>query len=107
MTTHPAYPAAKEAATKRGLTVFDYLNEQLEARRKEAKSPTLSHLTSYFFCECSNSWSKCSVSGLCGKSFSACRRTAQRHNPWLDARSGSRITSLPLLRHDGGNWPSN
>ena len=48
MTSHAAYPAAKEAALKENMTVFDYLNHHLEKLRKEVKSPTLSHLTRYF-----------------------------------------------------------
>jgi ribulose kinase len=48
MTTHAAYPEAKEQAEKAGSTVFEYLNEHLEKMRKEAKSPTISYLTRYF-----------------------------------------------------------
>ena len=49
MTTHAAYPAAKESATERGVTVFEYLNDHLETLRRQAKSPTLAHLTRYFY----------------------------------------------------------
>ena len=49
MTTHAAYPSAKDAATEKGITVFDYLNDHLEKLRCEAKAPTLAHLTRYFF----------------------------------------------------------
>jgi ribulose kinase len=49
VTTHAAYPAAKQTATEQGITVFEYLNDQLENMRTEAKFPTLSHLTRYFF----------------------------------------------------------
>lgn len=49
LTTHAAHPAAKEAATKKGVTVFEYLNDHLETLRSQAKSPTLAHLTRHFF----------------------------------------------------------
>jgi ribulose kinase len=48
MTTHLAYPAAKEAAEKAGVTVFEFLNHHLEKLRTQSKSPTLTHLTRYF-----------------------------------------------------------
>lgn len=49
MTTHAAYPSAKEAATENGITIFEYLNGHLEKLRSQAKAPTLAHLTRYFF----------------------------------------------------------
>lgn len=49
LTTHVAYSAAKETATEKGITVFEYLNEHLERLRQDAKAPTLAHLTRYFF----------------------------------------------------------
>ena len=48
ITSHAAYPKAKEEAGNKGITVFEYLNGHLEIMKKEANSPTLSHLTRYF-----------------------------------------------------------
>jgi ribulose kinase len=49
LTSHAAYPAAKENATAKGITVFEYLIEHLDNLRRNAKAPTLAHLTRYFF----------------------------------------------------------
>lgn len=49
LTSHAAHPAAREAAAKEGVTVFEYLNNHLEKLRTQAKSPTISHLTRHFF----------------------------------------------------------
>ena len=49
MTSHAAYSSAKEAATEEGITIFEYLNAHLDKLRREAKAPTLAHLTRYFF----------------------------------------------------------
>jgi ribulose kinase len=50
MTTHAAYPVAKEAAVAKDITVFEYLNDHLDDLRNKSKSPTLAHLTRYFSC---------------------------------------------------------
>ena len=50
MTSHAAYPAAKKTASDKNLSVFEYLNCHLESLRSQANSPTLAHLTRYFFC---------------------------------------------------------
>jgi len=50
MTSHAAYPAAKKIASVKNLSVFEYLNSHLESLRTQANSPTLAHLTRYFFC---------------------------------------------------------
>jgi ribulose kinase len=49
ISTHAAYPAAKQKAVEKSVTVFDYLNGYLEERRLQSKSPTLAHLTRYFY----------------------------------------------------------
>jgi ribulose kinase len=49
LTSHAAYAFAKDAAEKKGVTVFGYLNEHLETLRSQTNSPTLAHLARYFF----------------------------------------------------------
>lgn len=65
LTSHAAHPAAKEAAAKEGVTVFEYLNNHLEKLRTLAKSPTISHLTRHFFRNILISLSNLSLSRLC------------------------------------------
>jgi ribulose kinase len=48
MTTHPAYPLALKAATEKGITVFDYLNDHLEELQLQTESPSLAYLTRFF-----------------------------------------------------------
>jgi FGGY-family pentulose kinase len=50
LTTHAAYATAKEAAAKKDVSVFEYLNDHLEKLRRESDSPTLAHLARYFHC---------------------------------------------------------
>jgi ribulose kinase len=50
LTSHAAYTAAKKTATEQNISVFEYLNSHLDSLRSQAKSPTLAHLTRYFFC---------------------------------------------------------
>ena len=49
LSTHAAYPAAKQVAGKQNVTVFELLNTHLETLRTQAKSPTLAHLTRYTY----------------------------------------------------------
>jgi ribulose kinase len=49
LSTHTAYPAAKQTAEKQNITMFELLNKHLESLRTRAKSPTLAHLTRYIY----------------------------------------------------------
>jgi FGGY-family pentulose kinase len=49
LSSHAAYPAAKQTAANQNVTVFEFLNAHLETLRTQAKSPTLAHLTRYIY----------------------------------------------------------
>jgi ribulose kinase len=49
LSTHAAYPEAKQTAAKQNMTMFELLNKHLESLRVREKSPTLAHLTRYIY----------------------------------------------------------